>query len=351
MELSNLIINDNELLALKTCKIKPTRKIKISNEDFKILEPFEYNKINTCQYKVCQLKEICKFYKLKRSGNKDELKLRLFDFLRFSLYITGIQRVWRGYLVREYIKCSGPALKDRSICINDTDFATLEPINEIPYNQFYSFNGNNSCYGCDIYSLFNLLIKGAYRHKPNTPSDIRNPYDREIITNDQIGKFNRYLRIAKAINIPFIINDDLSNNFDQKKKLEMNIIETFQYINELGNYADSMWFTNLPRHMLVLFIREVYDIWNYRAQLSQQTMIDIVPPHGNPFIGMSLHLAQSQSDEYLKNTALKIINYLVRTGYTNENQALGAYYVLAALTLVSDDARNALPWLYQSVAH
>ena len=135
------------------------------------------------------------------------------------------------------------------------------------------------------------------------------------------------------------------------KKLEMNIIEIFQYINELGNYADSTWFTNLPRHMMVLFIREVYDIWHYRAQLSQQTMRDIVPPHGNPFTGMTLHLAQSQSDEYLKNTALRIIHYLVKTGYTNETRALGAYYVLAALTLVSEDARNALPWLYQSVAH
>jgi hypothetical protein len=27
------------------------------------------------------------------------------------------------------------------------------------------------------------------------------------------------------------------------------------------------------------------------------------------------------------------------------------YYVLAALTLVSDEARNSLPWLFQSVAH
>jgi hypothetical protein len=103
--------------------------------------------------------------------------------------------------------------------------------------------------------------------------------------------------------------------------------------------------------MLVLFIREMYDIWHYRAQLSQQTMRDIVQPHGNPFTGMSLHLAQSQSDDFLKNTALRIIDFLVKSGHTNEFRALGAYYVLAALTLVSEDARNALPWLYQSVAH
>tara|TARA_B110000967_G_C18776142_1_gene505644 strand:- start:36 stop:1100 length:1065 start_codon:yes stop_codon:yes gene_type:complete len=343
----NTHVNESENKKLK--KIK--KNSKLSDDDFKILKPHEYNQIHICQYKVCHLKEMCKSYKLKKSGNKDELKARLFDFLRLSLYITVIQRNWRGYLLREYVKCSGPALKDRSICVNDTDFATLEPVDEICYNQFYSFSGNNNCYGCDIYSLHNLINKQNDTCNPNIPIEIKNPYDREIITANQITRFNRYLRLAKALNISFKINDEKSDIIDPKKKLEMNIIEIFQYINELGNYADSTWFTNLPRHMMVLFIREVYDIWHYRAQLSQQTMRDIVPPHGNPFTGMTLHLAQSQSDEYLKNTALRIIHYLVKTGYTNETRALGAYYVLAALTLVSEDARNALPWLYQSVAH
>jgi hypothetical protein len=350
---SNLsIINNNGIKTRsKQNKMKSGQKIKMSDDEFKLLKPYEYNQIQTCQYKVCQLKEMCRCYKLKKSGNKDELKNRLFDFLRFSLYAIVIQRIWRGYLVKEYLKCSGPALKDRSICVNDTDFATLEPVDEICYNQFYSFDGNKNCYGCDIYSLHNLINKKNDMCNPNIPIEVRNPYDREIITTDQINAFNRYLRIAKALKIPFIIKDENCGIMDPKKKLEMNIIETFQYINELGNYADSVWFTSLPRHMLVLFIREVYDIWHYRAQLSQQIMIDIVPPHGNPFTGMSLHLAQSQSDEYLQNTALRIINYLVKTGYSNETRALGAYYVLAALTLVSEDARNALPWLYQSVVH
>jgi len=42
---------------------------------------------------------------------------------------------------------------------------------------------------------------------------------------------------------------------------------------------------------------------------------------------------------------------MVKSGHTNDNRSLGAYYVLAALTLVSDEARNSLPWLYQSVAY
>jgi hypothetical protein len=201
-----------------------------------------------------------------------------------------------------------------------------------------------------VYSLHKLINKPALMYNGNSIQDIRNPYDREIISREQIDAFNRYLRITKALSIPIKLKND-DEVIDPKKKMEMRTIELFQYINELGNYADSKWFTDLPRHMLVLFIREMYDIWHYRAQLSQQTMRDIVHPHGNPFTGMSLHLAQSQSDDFLKNTALRIIDFLVKSGHTSEFRALGAYYVLAALTLVSEEARNALPWLYQSVAH
>ena len=35
----------------------------------------------------------------------------------------------------------------------------------------------------------------------------------------------------------------------------------------------------------------------------------------------------------------------------DSNKSLGANYVLCALTLVNNDAANALPWLYQSVAN
>ena len=48
------------------------------------------------------------------------------------------------------------------------------------------------------------------------------------------------------------IVEEVEEVIDPKKQLEMKIIELFQYINELGNYADSTWFSNLSRHMTVL---------------------------------------------------------------------------------------------------
>lgn len=323
---------------------------KILSSEFKMLKLEDYEKVITYQYNVSQLKEICVFYKLRKTGNKDELTHKIYNYLKYSLYAIKVQRMIRGYILRKYLNFAGPGLMNRKACINETDFATLEPIIEIPYNQFYSFTDkDNNIYGCDIISLYGLVSNSKTCVSTNGKTVI-NPYNREIMDEKQLNKFSLYLKLAKIAKIEFEIQN-VTDIIDPKKQMEMKIIEIFQYINELGNYADSSWLTELPRHMLVLFIRELYDIWNYRAQLSTSTMREITPPHGNPFIGLQLHLSQNQSTEALLKNAVRIIEIMVKSGITVENRSLGAYYVLAALTLVNDNARNSLPWLYQSVAY
>jgi hypothetical protein len=40
---------------------------------------------------------------------------------------------------------------------------------------------------------------------------------------------------------------------------------------------------------------------------------------------------------------------MVFSGIDNDSKILGSYYVLGALTLVSQNAANSLSWLFQSV--
>ena len=333
-------------------KKQRVKKQKVTNDEFRILNMSEYEQIKIINYSVAQLKETCGFYKLKKSGNKNELIDKIYNHLKYSLYALKIQKIIRGNFMRKYILLAGPAfnLKNRKLCVNDTDFATLEPLNEIPYNQFFSFSDSDgTIYGCDIASLFEILCKKS-KYEIRSKKPPLNPYNRRNIEPYLLTNFSLYLRLAKINRIEHITSVE-EEVIDPSKQLEMKILDLFQYINELGNYVDSSWFSNLSRHMTVLFIREVYDIWNYRAQLTQETMRSIVPPHGNPFTGMNLQLAQTQSDEFVRKQAVKVIEYLVKSGHTTDNRSLGAYYVLAALTLVSEDARNALPWLFQSVSH
>ena len=42
---------------------------------------------------------------------------------------------------------------------------------------------------------------------------------------------------------------------------------------------------------------------------------------------------------------------MITKSQNQEHQALGAFYILGAFTLVNHSAANTLPWLYQSVVY
>ena len=56
-----------------------------------------------------------------------------------------------------------------------------------------------------------------------------------------------------------------------------------------------------------------------------------------------------EKDDYI--TGLNGEKVLVKKGINTDAKSLGAFYVLAGLTLVNINAATAMPWLYQSVAH
>jgi hypothetical protein len=139
----------------------------------------------------------------------------------------------------------------------------------------------------------------------------------------------------------------------REKQEELFIVDLFQHINTLGNYSDSEWFITLQRADLIRFIRNVHDIWYYRANLSQEMKERICPPNGNPFmlnnVHVNLNVITLLTDPEIRTICVSIIERMVRRGVSREDQCLGAFYVLATLTIVSQDARNALPWLYEAV--
>lgn len=346
-------LKDNDVNNISSIK----NKLKVKDEDFRIIRMDEYELMKINQYKVSQLKEICNYYNIKKTGNKDKLVNNIYYFLKYSIYAVIIQKYARGLFLRRYLKSAGPGLKKRSICINETDFATLDPLIEIPFNQFYSFKDNdNNVYGFNIISLYELVSKKTLHHCASRKI-VLNPYNRKQIDDKLIHNFYRYLKLTRTNKIEHVVVEK-AEIIDPQQELRLKIIEVFQYINELGNYADSKWLTNLSRSRLILFIRELYDIWFYRSQLSINIMREIVP-QGNPFMGINIHLLTHTSnnsillytDDMLMRNTIKVIELLTKSSRTIENRTLGAIYVLSALTLVSEDARIALPWLFESVCH
>ena len=53
----------------------------------------------------------------------------------------------------------------------------------------------------------------------------------------------------------------------------------------------------------------------------------------------------------VKVNILNIFDKMINSSTDQNNQSLGAFYILGALTLVSNQAAESMPWLYESVFH
>ena len=120
-------------------------------------------------------------------------------------------------------------------------------------------------------------------------------------------------------------------------------------MDSLGNYTNMNWFTSLNKYELIKFIRELHDIWNYRANLSQEVKRNIVPPYGNPFRNININTVSSLNLNSLKKYILTIMEDMINKGIDRDSKSLGCYYILTGLTLVNESAAEAMPWLYESV--
>ena len=176
-----------------------------------------------------------------------------------------------------------------------------------------------------------------------------NPYNRNSISREILNNIRQIIRISNILKIP--INITLEKvKLTPEKKYEHRITEICQKMDELGNYTNVTWFLNLKKNQICKFLYELHDIWQYRAQLSTEIKIGICPPNGNPFMNLNINNLGNLDFKILKNVYLNVIETLINSSTSRDSKTLGAYYVLSALTLVSIETANALPWLYESVA-
>ena len=322
-----------------TCenKSKKNKKIFINNiGDFPLL--LQYN------FTIKELKEIIKKFNLPKCGSakKNELHNFVVNCLYLHNKVCKIQKLWKNHFIREFNKTLGPAYFKRELSNNVEDFLTTENVKDIHYYDFFSYKDKDGfIYSFNIVSLYNLIIKQI----------IKNPYNRIEFDVDLIHLVVKRQKMNK------IMKKGELNITSQPVQisLQQKILNLFHKIDQLGNYSEHGWFTNLRRNELCKFLFELYEIWVYRAQLTRETQISICPPAGNPFLNINPnyinHLERTQPLRIIQNIAISIMERIVFSANNESNQNLGALYILSALTLVSESARLSLPWLYASVQY
>lgn len=288
--------------------------------------------MNIEKLKIKQLKELCTQYKLKRSGRKQDLISRIHDYKQRNSSSIKIQSLFRGYITRKYFQYKGNIKSFH----NSEDILTFDSWDDINYHQIISYMDDDGFrYAFDIKTLYCLFEKGE------------NPYTRKRFPNDLQTHAKAMVRIGRHILKYNIITHDKHKYTNLSKKQRIDNI--FIHINQFGYANDTRWFTHLQKFQLIDLYRFLHDIFHYRAQLSQQIKRNIVQPHGNPFIDFPSRELYLLTQREIQLHMIKCIELLLYNSIDNAHKQLGVMYFLTALTLVSREARNHLPFLYESV--
>jgi len=375
---------ENETIENQFVSTQHDPDIKITYHDFFV------KNVELKKYKIPELKTIARYNKILVGGTKTILIQRIENHFQLSKKAVNIQKIYRGFLTRLSIFMRGfNVLKDRSLCVNQTDFYTLEPLIEIPVNLFYSYTDkNNFVYGFNISSLIFLM--------KNKTSNIMNPYNREKIETDIITNIIKLYRISKFLFFDISSDPDLppcplqipikkrsqsrqivTHEQTQEpgnalpitdivtyemvreriirmaeirgKSINQRMNDLFMEIDNLGNYTQIEWFSQLQHRDYIRLYRCLYDIWNYRAQLpnSIKRKICII---NDPFYGIFTDRTQYRdvSLEVIKESCIRVFENLIYTGIDDEHRKIGALHALTALTVASFRARQSIPWLYES---
>ncbi len=389
-----------------TIKIK-TKKTKNNEQDHSIITYSSYLKNenkNLNSYKQIILKNTCKHNKLKVTGKKSILIERIENYFKQLKNALIIQSLIRRKQWNIYYNKRGPGFKDRQLCSNVTDFVTLEPINEIELPYFFSYkDDNNFIYGFNICSLINLIRSqqkfiNPYNRTPFnelTKKNIIKIYNNNFFINEKFKIENkyfsrqvrslRYLTHTTNVNRNLLRNNHIFNTsnvdnynprIDPRRTVDITswsheqwqeriaILNTvrnqtilsvrterlFIEIDNLGNYTNSSWFSNLTHMQYLRLYRCIYDIWSFRGQLSSLLKRYICPYH-DPFEGIFPRYVQNNiTIEQIKKACLLVFENLIYSSPDVEYRKIGALHCLCSLTIVSHNARLALPFLYESVA-
>lgn len=403
-EPANILLNTIKLDENRVDIVEKNSKTKEKSKRKK-LEAFTYTDYVTGNivmksYTIPVLKQVCKHHKLHISGKKGLLIDRITTFFERIKNAVIVQKYTRRQFVKKIIKKNREFNDQRNMCTNITDFSTMEPLNEISKEYFYCYTDiDNFVYGFDITSLIEMLRKSRKIFNPYTRNpitsrhkneiinlynlsllvyremrEINEPYIRHIqnnarsnlhryrnlihrianeVNNIEVSSYLNYRPIANIETVPTIYHEQYQEIVSMRlRPIDERINSLFVEIDQLGNYTDQSWFTDLSHLQYAQLYRCFYDLWNFRGQISYQVKNDICPVHG-PFDGIFPNSIRHMdlSTTSLKTVCLIVFENLVYSGINIEIRKIGTLIALTGLTVISPPARTVMPWLYESIIY
>ena len=154
-----------------------------------------------------------------------------------------IQRNWKGYYIRHWLKIAGPGVLNRSICHNNEELVTMDEKSSINPFDYFSFEEGGKVYWFDVRSLSEMFM---------LKTDPINPYTREPLTIETRRRLRQICikRHRKNLNN--------MHNISDKRSVDEIILSTWthvcQIIIENGFFDMSpLYFVSLNKTRLLIF--------------------------------------------------------------------------------------------------
>ena len=256
------------------------------------------------------------------------------------------ERVQRWYRFRRgfyRLRLHGPAIHARTLCTNDADFFSTDPVVDISGHMFFSYrDADKHVYGFDIRSVYTLL------HRARLEGGIAfNPFTRTPFSEATMAKISTHVKWLR--NRQFPTEWAPLEPPTPEQQWRMKIVDIFKEIDSLNYYSSPDWFIGLDQRGQRKFYSELFYIWTDRAGLSNVQKSAIVPNHAQRIFRHPPWALAEQSMESLQRINTHTIRVLITSAEDRNDRILGAMYVVSTLTLVNDQAREAYPWLHESV--
>jgi hypothetical protein len=291
--------------------------------------------------------------------------------------VITLQRFIKKSLSNYKLKLLGPAFNNRSLCVNDSDFFTLDELKDIPNDEFFSFKDEkNFIYGFHIDSITQLVFKSDEHYFEQFKKKIKNkqiiinnnsinlcyhqfikllcnhynkikvlnPYTRFLINNNTKFKIiTLYAKKEYDINKITTTNNDILP-IDIKLFVKNKCLEIFQKIDLYGYQTDINWLYNQNTTILKVFYKKLALLWNFEFGLNHEGRYKIAQTN---HVFNNLHdIMTSRFDKYnLLEKILEPVNIIVSNGVTEPDRQNGCIIILYALAFINNRCVLANPWL------
>jgi hypothetical protein len=287
-----------------------------------------------------KLERSCEFYGITfdeeapRDSYKSLKRLiikRIEPYLSHEDSIIAIQKVFKGWNIRRRLNCN-----------NKEDCGTMDSVFEIPIQYYIDYKDEEGfTYGFDIRSLHIIMSE----------ANPINPFTQKQLILGASGKnfFEKYMKKMTAVKEKEGVVKFDSPKLTKEQRFNQTLVRVFQKIDMLGHYTDIAWFQNMTLYDLNNFYKGAYDIFAFRAQLSQEVRRKIVRDGilFQNFVG-NLHHIQERNKHILQYEILREMERILDEGEDRDSKILGVTLILTVLVECSYAAAMALPHLVQS---